>query len=131
MATLPGWQRVTRNTFLDPEGNAVSRRQYDNARARSAGFNNYEEYRRATADPVYATYLDSYVASSTDTYSSARRVDSDFNRAWARFQGDIELAQSLGLGNDFIRRLDSPLWDLAELSGFIEDASEDPVALYG
>ena len=47
---LPGWSRAAgsgrRERYVSPTGEEVSRRQYENARAREAGFQSWSHYQR-------------------------------------------------------------------------------------
>lgn len=55
MATLPGWQRLggSAERFRDPAGRVVSRRQYENVRARGAGWRSWSEYQRTRKSPQF------------------------------------------------------------------------------
>lgn len=48
---LPGWTKVSAARYRNPEGEEVSRRQYDNARLRALGFRSRAERERVSSDP--------------------------------------------------------------------------------
>jgi hypothetical protein len=50
-----GWTRLpgSAERFLSPEGEVVSRRQYDNLAAQEAGWRNRAEFERRYDDPTY------------------------------------------------------------------------------
>lgn len=55
MATLPGWTRLggSAERFRNPEGRVVSRRQYENERAKQAGWSSWSEYQRTRKTPQF------------------------------------------------------------------------------
>lgn len=84
MALLRGWRRVSESgrqgsgrrgrpveRFISPDGREVSRRAYDNARARAAGFKNMSEYERIAASPKFRNFARRY----RDNKHPDRRID--------------------------------------------------------
>lgn len=58
---LPGWRRAPgtgrRERYINPAGEEVSRRQYENARAQSAGWRNWSDYQRARKSDDYLRWI--------------------------------------------------------------------------
>lgn len=78
MAKLrPGWTRVsgTAERFISPEGEEVSRRQYDNLRARELGWQSRSEYERRFEDPTYLWAWNTYRHNQKMTITRARQLD--------------------------------------------------------
>ena len=84
---LRGWTRVKGSSrYRNPQGRIVSRRQYDNARAKKAGYSSYSAFQREKRSSEYQRYMGAAIASGarkrdfqlgaggfTDKYAAARR----------------------------------------------------------
>ncbi len=59
MAKLPGWKRLPgRNErYIDPSGKEVSRRQYENERARHSGWRNWSDYQQTRKSDDYNRWV--------------------------------------------------------------------------
>lgn len=83
MAKLPGWKRLggSAERYRNPEGREVSRRQYENARARAAGWGSWSDYQRHRKSDDYNRWLNVAI----DNRGLTRRdigVESDFSRQY-------------------------------------------------
>lgn len=58
MATLPGWTALggSSRRFLNPAGQEVSRRQYENARAAASGWQSWSQYQRVRNTDDFARW---------------------------------------------------------------------------
>ena len=67
---LRGWKRLsgTAERYKNPKGETVSRRQYDNARARQAGYSSYSAFQREKKSSSFKRYLGA-AASSRDDFN--------------------------------------------------------------
>lgn len=132
MAALPGWTRLggRAERYRNPQGEEVSRRQYENARARAAGWANWSEYQRTRKSDDYNRWLNKAI----DEQGLTRRdigVSSDFSRhyldvksarAYARDTGDeSDLRDPNGTLADFLvyigARDAEDWWDVGDTPG--------------
>lgn len=72
-----------------------SRRQYENSRARAAGFENYSQYQRLRKDPEYQNLLDGLARTTGQDARTLRRLDSYINEHIADAGGDVEAVKEV------------------------------------
>lgn len=97
MASLKGWEKVPgRAQYRNPAGEVVSRRQYDNARAREVGFSSYKQweklshYGRKASDPSrergrdFHRWSQQWAKQHGQKPKEARRLDSEFAKQFAQ-----------------------------------------------
>lgn len=72
-----GWTKLsgTAERYLSPSGEVVSRRQYDNARAKAEGWENRSQYERRYEDPTYLWAFRQYQRNRKLTLGQARASD--------------------------------------------------------
>lgn len=86
---LPGWKRVG-NRYIDPDGSEVSRRSYDNARYREAGWSSKSQYDRVRKSPEYERMRGDF-ASKQGVSKRILGPTSDFAARFNRFMELKEL----------------------------------------
>jgi hypothetical protein len=93
---LSGWSKVPGSSrYTNPQGQEVSRRQYDNARAQAEGFKSYNQYAKLThygrtAYPArqergqdYHRWSNQWAKAHGVKPSEARKLGSEFNKLYA------------------------------------------------
>lgn len=93
MAVLPGWKRLggSAERYRNPSGEVVSRRQYENERARRAGWRNWSDYQRERKSDDYNRWLNIAI----DKQGLTRKdigMASDFSRQYL----SVQLARRTG-----------------------------------
>jgi hypothetical protein len=76
--SLPGWEKLTRNTVRDPEGNVRSYYAYRDALTRASFNLSYAQARTIRADDHYLRALAGWVQRTGESSVAARRIDSEF-----------------------------------------------------
>lgn len=119
-----GWKRLggTAERYLSPEGEVVSRRQYDNLRAKAAGWDNRSQFERRYDDPTYLWAFQQYRREQKLTIQEARRQD----RMGGQMNKKIRAAQVTGWGKTKAGR--SATGPMARL--LVDMGYRDPTATY-
>lgn len=119
-----GWTKLsgTAERYLSPSGEVVSRRQYDNARAKEQGWNNRSEYERRYEDKTYLWLYRQYQRNNKLTVSQARVED----RMGGKLNKKLRAAQQSGWGKTAAGR--DPRGPMSKL--LVEAGLRDPSATY-
>ena len=90
MPRLSGWTRLpgTAERYRKPDGEVVSRRQYDNARARAKGHTSYSQFQRMRKDRRYVLGERDAVLQQGITKYSTRRLESEYNTLYTAMIAD-------------------------------------------
>lgn len=83
-------------------GEIISRRQYENERARNEGFSSWSEYQGLARDQTYRRWLSLYADEHGVSENEARKITSDFNRSYTRAAGDGWSRDAQGSFADFL-----------------------------
>lgn len=85
---LPGFQRVPGRAerYTTPGGGTISRRQYENQLARSAGWSSWSEYQRVARTQDYRRNLRIMSEERDITPRQAAGATSEFSHAYAEFR---------------------------------------------
>jgi hypothetical protein len=81
MPLLPGWRKEG-SKYVSGNAEPVSKRQYDNARARAIGFENYSQFQRIGKRQHYKDWLASYSQEKGTSERKARALDSEYHRLY-------------------------------------------------
>lgn len=83
-AKLPGWRRLggKAERYLDPSGKEVSRRQYENARARSAGWDSWSDYQRTRKSERFNQRIKQAIDNEAPFSKRDLGVEGTFSRAY-------------------------------------------------
>jgi hypothetical protein len=121
---LKGWKRLggSAERYLSPDGEIVSRRQYDNYRAQLAGWDNRAQFERRYEDTTYLWAFRKYQRENKMTIQQTRRAD----RMGGTLSKKLRAAQSTGWGKTKAGR--SPHGPMSAL--LIELHLRDPTATY-
>ena len=119
-----GWQRLpgTAERYLSPEGKIVSRRQYDNLRAREQGWESRSQFENRYKDPTYLWAFRRYQRTHKLSIVAARRAD----RMGGPLNNMLRDAQRTGWGKTKEGR--DPEGPMSQL--LIEIDMRDPLATY-
>lgn len=97
---LPGWRPLPKDhpsyeakarRYLSPSGDVVSRRQYDNERLESSGWDSKADFdNRFTArkNRGYKRWIDAAERNLDIPHKQLAKVDSEFNQAYLRMRDD-------------------------------------------
>lgn len=119
-----GWTRLggSAERYLSPDGREVSRRQYDNERAKDEGWGNRSEYENRFKDPTYLWAWRQYQRNQKISVPEARKRD--------RMGGDLNKklreAQRTGWGKTKTGR--DPRGPMSKL--LVDMGLRDPSATY-
>ena len=89
-------------------GEVISRRQYDNVRARAAGWASSSQFQRRNKDPSYRALA--YAANKAGKDVDTKRMDSQFNRSAARI-ATARAGSSQSAFADAVRDAARDTWD--------------------
>ena len=119
-----GWTKLegTAEQYLSPSGEIVSRRQYDNARARELGWENRSQFERRYQDKTYLWAWRQYRRENNLSIGAARRAD----RMGGPLNKKLRAAQQTGWGKTAAGR--DPRGPMSQL--LIEMGMRDPAATY-
>jgi hypothetical protein len=115
---LPGSARRFENTET---GETLSRRQYENIRAREYGFDSWSQYQNLGRDQTYKRWLDMHAERHGISIAEARKMDSDFNEKYTAAQNSDWSTNADGDFADLLvdigEREDDWEWDVGDTPG--------------
>jgi len=119
-----GWTKLagTSERYVSPDGHEVSRRQYDNERAKEQGWSNRSEYERRYEDKNYLWALRQYQRANKMTISQARAAD----RLGGDLNKKLRAAKATGWGKTQAGR--DPRGPMSKL--LVDMGMRDPSATY-
>lgn len=119
-----GWTKLpgTAERYLSPSGEVVSRRQYDNERAKQLGWENRSQFEARYQDTTYLWALRKYQRENKMSIGQVRRLD----RMGGPLSQKLRKAQATGWGKTKEGR--SPKGPMSQL--LIELGLRDPTATY-
>lgn len=119
-----GWTKLpgTAERYLSPSGEIVSRRQYDNERAKELGWENRAQFERRYDDPTYLWAWRRYMRENKLSIQAARRAD----RMGGRLSTELRKAQATGWGKTKEGR--DPHGPMAQM--LVDIGLRDPTATY-
>jgi hypothetical protein len=119
-----GWSRLpgSAERYLSPDGEEVSRRQYDNLRAQEQGWQTRSAYERRYDDPTYLWAWNTWRQENKVQIVEARRLD----RMGGQLNKKLRAAQATGWGKTKQGR--DPKGPMSQL--LIEMGMRDPTATY-
>lgn len=84
MAPLPGWKRLggSAERYRAPSGEVVSRRQYENVRARQSGWRSWSEYQRTRKSPQFKRAVEDAIAKGTVTHKRDVGPNAPISQKW-------------------------------------------------
>lgn len=119
-----GWTKLAGSAerYLSPSGEVVSRRQYDNARAKEEGWENRSQYERRYEDNTYLWAFRQYQRNNRLNIQQARARD----RMGGELNKKLRAAQATGWGKTKAGR--DPRGPMSQL--LVEMGLRDPSATY-
>ena len=119
-----GWKRLpgTAERYLSPTGEIVSRRQYDNLRAKELGWESRAQFERRYDDPTYLWAFRRFMRANKMSITQARRAD----RMGGSMNKMLRAAQATGWGKTKEGR--DPRGPMSRL--LVEINMRDPTATY-
>lgn len=119
-----GWTRLggSSERYLSPDGREVSRRQYDNERAKAEGWDNRSQFERRYDDKTYLWAFNRYRQGQKIQITEARRLD----RMGGELNKKLRAAQRTGWGKTQAGR--DPRGPMSKL--LVDMGLRDPSATY-
>jgi len=126
---LEGWRKLPGKAerFINPSGTVVSRRQYENERAKRAGWKNWSDYQRTRKSESFNNRLKQAVANDAPITRRDVGVEGDFSRAYVDVRNAcadndvVELRDPNGALADFLvligYRDADDWWDVGDTPG--------------
>lgn len=86
MANLPGYRKLPGKSrrYETPTGETISRRQYENLKFRSSGWDSWSEYQREARKPQYRRFAKAAAQNQKRSLRGLQEPDSQFNKLYLK-----------------------------------------------